>query len=151
MRRVLWWLIGGTRGGRNRLRIVRTIQETPMNANQLADALDLNYKTVQHHLELLLENDVVMTMGGGYGATYFLSDPMESNLDVLDEVAAKADLDDVARAQDAEDPGDDADGPSDDAADRGPGEADAGRRGTADIVEEDGEQAADSNQEADDS
>lgn len=96
MRRVLWWLIGGARGGRNRLRIVRTLDEQPMNTNQLAEALDLDYKTVQHHLELLTENGVLMTMGDGYGTMYFLTDEMERNRDVLAEVAREADLDDVA-------------------------------------------------------
>ena len=92
MRRVLWWLIGGARGGRNRLRIVRTLEETPMNTNQLANELDLDYKTTQHHLELLTDNDVLMTMGEEYGKVYFLTDRMEDHLDVLDEIAAKADL-----------------------------------------------------------
>jgi DNA-binding transcriptional ArsR family regulator len=95
MRRVLWWLIGGTRGGRNRLRIIRTLQETPMNANQLAGTLDLDYKTVQHHLGLLIDNGVLTTVGEDYGKTYFLTDAMETNLDVLEEVARKADLGDV--------------------------------------------------------
>lgn len=67
----------------------------PMNANQLSNELDLDYKTTQHHLELLVENNVLMTMGDNYGKTYFLTDQMEANLDVLDEVARKADLDDV--------------------------------------------------------
>jgi DNA-binding transcriptional ArsR family regulator len=92
MRRVLWWLIGGSRGGHNRLRIIRTLHDTPMNANQLSNALDLDYKTVQHHLELLAENNVLLTMGDDYGKTYFLTDEMEANLDVLDEIARKADL-----------------------------------------------------------
>ncbi|MFC7202573.1 ArsR/SmtB family transcription factor [Haloferax namakaokahaiae] len=92
MRRVLWWLIGGARGGKNRLRIVRTLADTPMNANQLADELDLNYKTVRHHLELLEENGVLTTMGDGYGKTYFLSDRMEQNVDILDQIAREADL-----------------------------------------------------------
>ncbi|MFC7045030.1 ArsR/SmtB family transcription factor [Halobacteriaceae archaeon GCM10025711] len=91
---MLWWLIGGSRGGSNRLRIIQTLQETPMNANQLATELDLDYKTVRHHLSMLEENRVLTTMGDGYGKTYFLSDEMEANLDVLDEVARKADLGD---------------------------------------------------------
>jgi len=98
MRRVLWWLIGGSRGGRNRLRIVRTLDETPMNTHQLSQTLELDYKTVQHHLELLAENGILMTMGDGYGETYFLTDAMEANRDVLDEVARQADLDDVTAA-----------------------------------------------------
>jgi DNA-binding transcriptional ArsR family regulator len=92
MRKVLWWLIGGARGGKNRLRIIETLREEPMNANQLSNALDLDYKTVRHHLELLEENDVLTTMGEGYGTMYFLSDRMEQNLDVLDDVAQRADL-----------------------------------------------------------
>ncbi|WP_368408756.1 ArsR/SmtB family transcription factor [Haloarchaeobius amylolyticus] len=92
---MLWWLIGGARGGRNRLRIVYALDQRPMNTNQLSKALDLDYKTVQHHLELLTENNVLMTMGDDYGKTYFLTDQMEANMDVLDEIADQADLGDV--------------------------------------------------------
>jgi DNA-binding transcriptional ArsR family regulator len=92
MREVLWWLIGGSRGGRNRVRIIRTLNDKPMNANQLATTLDLDYKTVRHHLDKLEENDVVTSMGEEYGTTYFLTDRMERNLDVLDDIAARADI-----------------------------------------------------------
>ena len=86
MRKVLWWLIGGARGGRNRFRIIRTLEREPMNANQLASTLDLDYKTVRHHLDLLTENDVLEPVGDGYGDVYFLTDRMEVNLDVLDDI-----------------------------------------------------------------
>jgi len=92
MRKVLWWLIGGSRGGKNRLRIVRALDAEPMNANQLAETLGLDYKTVRHHLDLLEENGVVTTMGDGYGKMYFVSDEMESNMDVLAEIAEQANL-----------------------------------------------------------
>lgn len=93
MRQLLWWLIGGSRGGRNRMRIVRALQDQPMNTNQLSEALDLNYKTVQHHLEVLEENGILVTQGDNYGQMYFLSDRMEANLDVLDEIVKEADID----------------------------------------------------------
>ncbi|WP_181691491.1 winged helix-turn-helix domain-containing protein [Natronomonas sp. LN261] len=93
MRKVLWWLIGGSRGGRNRVRIIRALDEKPMNANQLATSLDLDYKTIRHHLAKLEKNDVVTSMGDEYGKTYFLTERMEQNLDVLDEIAAQTDLD----------------------------------------------------------
>jgi len=105
MRKVLWWLIGGSRGGRNRLRIITTLDEEPMNANQLADDLDLNYKTVRHHLELLEDNDVVTTMGGDYGTMYFLSDRMAANMDVLESVAEQAGLEDVVGGAEGDDDG----------------------------------------------
>ena len=95
MRKVLWWLVGGSRGGRNRLRIIRTLEREPMNANKLATHLDLDYKTIRHHLDLLTENDVVEPVGDGYGQLYFLTDRMEANLDVLETVEREADLGDV--------------------------------------------------------
>jgi DNA-binding transcriptional ArsR family regulator len=100
MRRVLWWLLGGSRGGKNRLRVIRTLAETPMNAHQLSKTLDLDYKTIRHHLELLCENDVLTTMGDDYGKTYFLTERMEANVDVLDEVARKAGLDEPTTDED---------------------------------------------------
>lgn len=93
MRQLLWWLIGGSRGGKNRLRIVRTLNDRPMNTNQLAEDLDLNYRTVQHHLELLEENQVLTTAGEEYGQMYFLTDRMEENLELLDQIVAQASLD----------------------------------------------------------
>lgn len=75
------------------MRIIRSLHEKPMNANQLASALDLDYKTVRHHLDKLAESDIVTSMGSEYGKTYFLTERMEQNLDVLDEVTARADID----------------------------------------------------------
>lgn len=92
MEKVLWWLIGGSRGGRNRVRIIYALDDEPMNTNQLANSLDLDYKTVKHHLGLLEENGVVTTMGDGYGKTYFLSDRMEHNMDVLEDIVEKTDV-----------------------------------------------------------
>lgn len=88
-----------------------------MNANQLSKALELDYKTTQHHLELLVENNVLMTMGEDYGKMYFLTDAMEQNLDVLDEVARQADLEPAGATADPED-GESADPENGEPADR---------------------------------
>lgn len=92
MRQLLWWLIGGSRGSRNRLRIVRTLQERPRNTNQLAEELDLNYKTVQHHLKILEENNILTVQGDNYGKMYFLSDQMKQNFDILEEIVEQTEL-----------------------------------------------------------
>ncbi len=95
MRRVLWWLIGSTRGGRNRFRIVRALDDQPMNTNQLSKELDLNYKTVAHHLDRLVEHGVLLSNSEDYGTLYFLTDRMEHNRDVLDEIAAEIGIEDA--------------------------------------------------------
>ncbi|MFB6175184.1 MAG: ArsR/SmtB family transcription factor [Candidatus Nanohalobium sp.] len=87
---MLWWLIGGTRGGKNRLRIIMTLKEQPMNANNLSEDLDLDYKTIQHHIELMEEHNVIDSMGDGYGKNYFLTDQMEQNLEKLEEIKDKS-------------------------------------------------------------
>ncbi|MDG5775981.1 winged helix-turn-helix domain-containing protein [Haloarculaceae archaeon H-GB2-1] len=74
MEKALWYLLAGTRGGRNRVRIIRALDERPRNANKLAEALDVDYNTVRHHLDMLLDHDVVERGGEDYGALYFLTD-----------------------------------------------------------------------------
>lgn len=88
--KMLWWLIGGTRGGKNRLRIIMKLDEQPRNANNISEELGLDYKTVTHHLDLMKENNVVGTIGEGYGKNYVLTEQMEQNLDKLEQVKEQA-------------------------------------------------------------
>lgn len=89
MEKTLWYLLTGMRGGENRVRIIRALGERPRNANQLSESLDLDYKTVRHHLELLEKHGVVETEGDGYGETYFLSSRFEEYRDTFEEIAGK--------------------------------------------------------------
>ena len=87
MERLIWFLLAGTRGGPNRARLLSALRERPRNANQLAEALSLNYRTVLHHLELLIEHGLLTTPAkDAYGAVYFLSATMERNLGLLDRI-----------------------------------------------------------------
>ena len=86
MEPVLWYVLTGTRGGTNRVRILRALDERPRNANQLAEALDLDYKTVRHHLEVLVENDVLMDSGEEYGAVYLPTDRARDHWDVIERI-----------------------------------------------------------------
>ncbi|MCW4005129.1 MAG: winged helix-turn-helix domain-containing protein [Candidatus Bathyarchaeota archaeon] len=83
---LLGWLIAGTRGGVTRAKIIMTVRETPQNANQLATALKVDYKTVRYHLEVLEKNRIVTSVGDKYGATYFLTQAMEENYGVFEEI-----------------------------------------------------------------
>ena len=88
MEAVLWQVLAGTRGGPNRARLLRAVDERPRNANQLAEALELDYKTVRHHLEVLEENDVVQSSDYDYGAVYLPTDRTRQHWDTVEDVFA---------------------------------------------------------------
>lgn len=89
MRRVIWWLLVGTKGGLNRARIIRALKERPYNAHQLSELLGLDYKTVRHHLKVLMDNKLLSTVGDKYGTMYFLSPGMEEEYGVFEDFLDK--------------------------------------------------------------
>ncbi len=90
-KRLLWFVFAGSRGGFNRLRLIRTIKEKPLNANQLAKELKLDYKAIQHHVKVLEKNNIVTKVGEKYNVTYFISTFLEVNMDTFNEIAEKLD------------------------------------------------------------
>jgi DNA-binding transcriptional ArsR family regulator len=87
LRQLLWYLIAGTRGGVNRARIIVALRGRPFNAHQLCEVLQLDYRTVRHHLDLLLRNGLLTRPAGdAYAAPYFLSPILEANYGVFEEV-----------------------------------------------------------------
>lgn len=86
MEAVLWYVLTGTRGGANRVRILRALDDRPRNANQLADTLDLDYKTVRHHLDVLRDNDVVTNSGDDYGAIYLPTDQARHHWEIIEQI-----------------------------------------------------------------
>jgi predicted transcriptional regulator len=66
------------------------INEIPANANQISTNLNLNYKTVVHHLNVLTKNGLIITDDKGiYGSTYFLTPLMEQNFQLFNEILEK--------------------------------------------------------------
>lgn len=89
LRRLLWFLLGGSRGGVNRARILERLRSKPSNQNQLAGDLGLQYKAVQHHVRILQRNSLVVGTGERYGMTYSLSTWMDAKYDLFLEVCGK--------------------------------------------------------------
>ena len=87
----LWHLIVGTRGGLNRAKIIHLLRARPYNANALAAAMKLDYKTVRHHLKVLIENNIAMaSRDQTYGTLYFLTPRLQTHfqdfLEIWDKV-----------------------------------------------------------------
>lgn len=91
VRRLLWFVFAGSRGGLNRLRIISTLKDKPMNTNQLANELGLDYKAIQHHINVLEKNNLISKEGEKYGVTFFVSTFLEVNMETFNEIADKLD------------------------------------------------------------
>ena len=86
MEDILWFVFAGSRGGATRIEIVRALRERPRNANELATDLAYDYTTIRHHLDVLVENNVLRSVGDGYGDVYLLSEAMAAEQESLDRV-----------------------------------------------------------------
>ncbi len=91
MKRVLWYLIAGSRGGTNRARIIEALHDRPYNVNQLSVELDLDYKTIQHHIKVLEDHNILVKSSDEkkYGELIFLSNRMEENYPIFLEILSK--------------------------------------------------------------
>jgi DNA-binding transcriptional ArsR family regulator len=87
-KRLLWYLFAGSRGGENRIKIIELIKVQPHNINQLAEALGVDYKAVQHHIGVLEKNNMVTRIGEKYGVLYFISNYLEANIEAFNEIRA---------------------------------------------------------------
>ena len=90
-RKLLLYLFTSTRGGFTRLRIIMHLLDQPYNTHQLAKVLELDYKAVQHHMQVLQKNNMVSKIGEKYGAIFHLSNFLEINISALDEAIDKLD------------------------------------------------------------
>ena len=86
---ILWSIIAGTRGGINRAKILNLVKDTPMNANKIATVLNLDHKTVIHHVKILAKNELVAKAEKDYGAEYHLTQIMKENQSTLEEIMSK--------------------------------------------------------------
>ena len=86
LRYLLGWLIAGTRGGITRAKMIEALRERPQNANQLANLLEMDYRTIRHHLEVLEKNRLIVSAGDRYGTTYFLTLELEENYALFEEI-----------------------------------------------------------------
>jgi PAS domain S-box-containing protein len=78
--KLLCHLLQGTRGGKTRALILKHLSDKYYNANELAVALNMDYKTIRHHLNVLIKNGIVGKTNDGYPNLYFISNNIDLNL-----------------------------------------------------------------------
>ena len=90
-KRLLWFVFTGSRGGLNRLKIISKLKKNPLNINQLAKELSLDYKSIQHHIRVLEKNNLISRVGEKYDMIYLISTFLEVNMEAFEEIEEKLD------------------------------------------------------------
>ena len=91
-RRLLWFLLRGSRGGENRAKILNAIRSRPGNLNQLAKLIGVDYRSVQHHMVVLQKNNLVLSAGQGYGVVYSIHPWLAYHFKIFEEVCQQLDI-----------------------------------------------------------
>jgi predicted transcriptional regulator len=82
----LLWLLAGSRGGKRRADIIMALKKRPMNARQIQKVVGLDYKTIRYHLDLLVENNMLTTMGERYGLLYLIAPDLHSQFHIFENI-----------------------------------------------------------------
>jgi predicted transcriptional regulator len=51
----------------------------------------VNYKTIRHHIPILEKNRLIISAGDHYSTAYFLSELMEENYELFEDITSKMD------------------------------------------------------------
>ena len=89
LRRTLFFLLGGKRGGETRANIIRSIRDRPTGVSGLAKELGLDYKAIQHHMVILTRSSLVISTGEKYGNVYSLTPWFEAHIALFDQICQK--------------------------------------------------------------
>ena len=73
IKNILYWLIANSVGGYNRGLILDHLFNQPENAHNLSLKLGIDYNTIRYHIDILLKNGLVESVGNTYGRTYFIT------------------------------------------------------------------------------
>ena len=90
--KLLCYLIQGTRGGKTRALILKHLSDGSYNANQLATALNMDYKTIRHHLNVLIKNGIIGKGNNGHSDLYFISNNIDVTLNEIESLEYKEDF-----------------------------------------------------------
>ncbi len=89
MKRAFMFSIAGTRGGPVRLAVLKIIAKKKMNINQVSIRMNMDYKTIQHHMRVLDKSGFVKKEMSKNESIYSVSDLIMSNKEIMKIIRRK--------------------------------------------------------------
>jgi DNA-binding transcriptional ArsR family regulator len=74
------------------VRILRAPDDRSRNRHRLAETLSHNYKTVEHHLAVLVDHGLVDCTDSEYGTVYFTTDLASDHWSTVEDIADAVDV-----------------------------------------------------------
>ncbi len=88
-RHLMWHIFAATKGGQKRIMMVVLLRKRPFNAHQLCKELGVDYRTILHHIKVLVDNQFITCEEKRYGEMYFLTEFFESQIAEFDDIVNK--------------------------------------------------------------
>lgn len=88
-RHLMWHTFAATKGGPKRIKIIKLLRQRPYNSHQLSRELNVDYRTILHHVKILVDNQFVISDEKRYGEVYFLTEMFEHEIATFEEIVKK--------------------------------------------------------------
>ena len=85
----MWYVFAGSKGGKKRISIIELLRERPFNAYQLSKELTVDYRTILHHVKILVDNQFIQVEGKKYGEMYFITELFQSEIKTYEDIVKK--------------------------------------------------------------
>ena len=86
METLQWDILMTPHGGENRVRILFALDTRPRNTYRLAEALNLDYETVSHHLSVLMDEGLVRASGNDYGEIHLPTEQARYHWNKIEDI-----------------------------------------------------------------
>lgn len=74
------------KGGKTSAKIVDLLLIRPYNGSQIARILEMDYNTIEYHLEILCKSKLVMCESDSYGSLYYPTDLLLKNHEEYEKI-----------------------------------------------------------------
>lgn len=74
------------KGCRTTAKILDLLIERPYNGNQIAKIIEMDYKTIYYHLDILCKNKLVMAESDSYGSLYYPTEILLNNHEEYEKI-----------------------------------------------------------------
>jgi predicted transcriptional regulator len=85
----MWHIFAATKGGTKRIKIIELLRRRPYNSHQLSRELGVDYRTILHHMKILVDNQIVMSDEKKYGEMFFLTEIFVNEIGTFEEIMNK--------------------------------------------------------------